>query len=31
MGNKHKAKGTSFETAIVGYLKEQDFSNANKG
>ena len=30
MGNKHKAKGTSFETLIVNYLKEQDFSGARR-
>ncbi len=30
MGNKHKAKGTSFETLIVNYLKEQDFCNARR-
>jgi len=30
VGNKHKAKGTSFETAIVGYLKEKDFPNARR-
>lgn len=30
MGNKHKAKGTSFETLIVNYLKEQGFPDARR-
>jgi len=30
MGNKHKSKGTSFETAIVGWLKEQGFPHARR-
>ena len=30
MGNKHKAKGTSFETLIVNYLKEQNICNARR-
>ena len=30
MGNKHKAKGTSFETAIVNYLKENLFLNVRR-
>jgi len=30
MGNKHKAKGTSFETLIVNYLKEKGFIGARR-
>ena len=30
MGNKHKAKGTSFETLLVNYLKEQGFPHARR-
>jgi Holliday junction resolvase len=30
MGNKHKAKGTTFETLLVNYLKEQGFKNARR-
>lgn len=30
MGNKHKAKGTAFETLVVNYLKEQGFENARR-
>ena len=30
MGNKHKAKGTAFETLIVNYLKENNFPNARR-
>jgi Holliday junction resolvase len=30
MGNKHKAKGTSFETVVVNYLREKGFKNARR-
>ena len=30
MCNKHKAKGTSFETAIVNYLKENGFPSSRR-
>lgn len=30
MGNKHKAKGTSFETAIREYLNEKGFIKARR-
>lgn len=30
MGNKHKAKGTSFETAIREYLNEKGFTKARR-
>jgi Holliday junction resolvase len=30
MGNKHKAKGTSFETLVVNYLKEKGFCKARR-
>lgn len=30
MGNKHKAKGTSFETLVVNYLKEKGFTGARR-
>lgn len=30
MGNKHKAKGTSFETAIKEYLVANDFPDARR-
>jgi hypothetical protein len=30
MGNKHKAKGTSFETLIVNHLKSLDMPNARR-
>lgn len=30
MGNKHKAKGTSFETAIKEHLISKDFPNARR-
>jgi len=30
VGNKHKAKGTSFETLLVNYLKEQGFPHARR-
>ena len=30
MGNKHKAKGTAFETLVVNYLKEQGFPDARR-
>lgn len=30
MGNKHKAKGTAFETLIVNYLKDNGFKNAHR-
>ena len=30
MGNKNKAKGTSFETLLVNYLKEQGFPHARR-
>jgi len=30
MGNKHKAKGTAFETLVVNYLKEHGFQGAHR-
>ena len=30
MGNKHKAKGTSFETLITNHLKENGFKDAHR-
>lgn len=30
MGNKHKAKGTAFETLIKDYLKSKGFVNARR-
>lgn len=30
MGNRHKAKGTAFETLIKDYLKYKGFSNARR-
>ena len=30
MGNKHKAKGTAFETLVVNYLKDNGFTDAHR-